>query len=194
MEFLIKTNSIGGLTEEQFFHFCQENRQLKFEKKASGDIIVMAPTGSDTGAYNSAIIGKLFAWTEQTKLGKCFDSNTGFTIPNGAVRSPDAAYIKREEWSKVSKSDRQRFAHICPDFVIELLSYSDDEATLKLKMDEWMENGCALAWLINPVKRQTIIYRKKMQTETVRFDQLLSGEDELPGFMLDLNAIFFDDY
>jgi Uma2 family endonuclease len=190
MEFLIKTNSIGGLTEEQFFHFCQENQQLKFEKTSAGEILLMAPTGSETGAFNIAISAKLFNWADVTKLGTCFDSNTGFTLPNNAVRSPDAAYIKREEWSKVAKADRQRFAHVCPDFVIELLSYSDEESALKSKMNEWMENGCSLAWLINPLKKETVIYRKKRQSEVVSFDQVLSGENVLPGFVLDLKPIF----
>jgi Uma2 family endonuclease len=194
MEFLIKTNSIGGLTEEQFFHFCQENQQLRFEKTSSGEILLMAPTGSETGAFNIAIGAKLFVWADRTKLGICFDSNTGFTLPNNAVRSPDAAYIKKEEWSKVAKSDRQRFAHICPDFVIELLSYSDEESVLKVKMDEWMHNGCSLAWLVNPIKKETIIYRKKKQYEIVSFDQELSGEDVLPGFTLNLNSVFLTEY
>src|SRR6185436_14257000 len=119
MEYLIKTKSIGGLTEDQFFEFCQENAMLKLERNADGDIIVMEPTVTYTASYNAEISGELYIWNKKHRLGITFDSNAGFTLPNKAVRSPDAAFISNEGWSKVPAHDREKFAHICPDFVID---------------------------------------------------------------------------
>ena len=190
MEYLIKTNSIGGMTEEQFFQFCQENDSINFERNAMGDIIIMEPTGSYTGWFNINLGTDLTIWNRETNLGFVFDSNTGFTLPNGAVRSPDASFIKKESWEKISHEDRKRFAHICPDFVIELLSESDQEWALQNKMKEWMDNGCRLAWMINPQKKETTIYRGNGETETKPFHEALNGEDVLPGFSLKLAEIF----
>jgi Uma2 family endonuclease len=193
MEYLIKTKSIGGMTEEQFFQFCQENDSIKFEKNANGEIIIMAPTGSDTAAYNLGIMARLYAWNEKNNLGITFDSNAGFTLPSGAVRSPDGAFIRKSEWEKVAKSDRKKFAHICPDFVIELLSENDNSKVLQEKMKEWIDNGCQLAWMINPQKKETWIYRKKGEVEIKPFTSILEGEDVLSGFTIDLSAIFVED-
>jgi Uma2 family endonuclease len=193
MEYLIKTKSIGGMTEEQFFQFCQENDSIDFERNANGEIIIMAPTGTSTGWFNINISTDLTIWNRKSNLGYVFDSNTGFTLPNNAVRSPDAAFIRKEEWQKVSLSDRKRFAHVCPDFVIELLSEADHEISLQEKMKEWMENGCQLSWMINPLKKITIIYRRNGQAEAKSFDTILDGEDVLPGFTIDLSKIFTED-
>jgi Uma2 family endonuclease len=193
MEYLIKTKSIGGMTEEQFFEFCQENDSIKFERNSNGEIIIMAPTGSDTGSYNLAITAQLYTWNSSSKLVIVFDSNTGFTLPNGAIRSPDGAFIRKDLWNQVDRSDRKKFAHICPDFILELLSESDHARTLQEKMKEWMDNGCELAWMINPVKKETWIYRKNGEVEIKSFTSVLSGEDVLPGFTLDLSKIFVDE-
>lgn len=193
MEYLIKTKSIGGMTEEQFFQFCQENDSINFERNANGEIIIMAPTGSSTGWFNINISTDLTNWVRKTKLGYVFDSNTGFTLPNNAVRSPDAAFIKKEEWLKVDPSDRERFAHVCPDFVVELLSKTDDERFIREKMKEWMDNGCQLAWMIDSQKKGTTIYRKNGSMEVKAFDEMLDGEDVLPGFTLDLSKIFTEE-
>lgn len=190
MEYLIKTKSIGGMTEEQFFQFCQENDSINFERNANGEIIIMAPTGSSTGWFNINISTDLTNWVRKTKLGYVFDSNAGFTLPNNAVRSPDAAFIKKEEWLKVDPSDRERFAHVCPDFVIELLSKTDDERFTQEKMKEWIDNGCGLAWMINSQKKETTVYRKNGSVEVKAFHEILDGEDVLPGFTLDLGKIF----
>jgi Uma2 family endonuclease len=193
MEYLIKTNSIGGMTEEQFFQFCQENDSIHFERNAMGNIIVMEPSGSNTGWFNINIGTDLTIWNRKTNLGVVFDSSAGFTLPNSAVRSADTSFIKKERWEKISKEDRKRFAHICPDFVIELLSESDQEWALHKKMKEWMENGCRLAWMINPEKKETTIYRSNGETEIKPFHEALHGEDVLPGFMLNLSQIFTGD-
>jgi Uma2 family endonuclease len=190
MEFLIKTNSIGGLTEEQFFHFCQENQQLKFEKTSADEILLMAPTGSETDRINFDIGFELGIWNRKKNLGVVFGSNAGFTLPNNAVRSPDVAFIYHEEWNKVALSDKKRFAHVCPDFVIELLSESDDERATGQKMSEWIENGCSLAWMIDPYKKQTTVYRKGGKVSIIEFGEILFGENILPEFILDLKLIF----
>jgi Uma2 family endonuclease len=193
MEYLIKTNSIGGLSEEQFFQFCQENSNLKFERNAYGEIIIMAPTGSETGWFNSRITTELALWNKKHKAGFVFDSNTGFTLPNNAVRSPDAAYLKKEKWLLISKEDRKKFAHVCPDFIIELRSESDNINELKEKMKEWINNGCSLAWLIDPAERITFIYRPTKEPELRDFSSPLTGENILPDFFLYPTEIFDTD-
>ena len=193
MEYLIKTNSIGGMTEEQFFQFCQENDSINFERNGMGDIILMEPTGSDTDLFNINIVTALGIWNRELKLGFIFGNNAGFTLPNNAIRSPDAAFITRSRYEALQKSDRKRFAHICPDFVIELLSESDQEWALQNKMKEWMDNGCRLAWMINPQKKETIIYRGNGETETKPFHKALNGEDVLPGFTINLTKIFTEE-
>jgi Uma2 family endonuclease len=193
MEYLIKTKSIGGMTEEQFFQFCQENDSLKMERNAMGEIILMEPAGTYTGAYNLGITAKLYEWNASHKLGITFDSNTGFTLPNKAVRSPDGAFISKERWEKIPVEDRKKFAHICPDFVIELLSESDTVSAVRKKMKEWIDNGCRLAWMIVPVKKETWIYHKNGQVEIKPFSSALSGGNVLPGFTLDLQKIFTEE-
>jgi Uma2 family endonuclease len=190
MEYLIKTNSIGGMTEDQFFRFCQENDSIHLERNSKGEIIILEPTGSYTGWFNMNIGTDLTNWSRKTNFGVVFDSNTGFTLPNGAVRSPDASFIKSDRWKQLSIEDRKKFAHICPDFVIELLSESDDMRTTHEKMKEWMGNGCRLAWMINPYKKETTIYRQQAEPEIKPSYEALSGEDVLPGFTLDLSKLF----
>jgi Uma2 family endonuclease len=193
MEYLIKTKSFGGMTEEQFFQFCQENDSIKFERTSKSEIIIMAPTGSETDKFNTEITSDLVIWNRESKAGYVFGSNAGFTLPNNAVRSPDAAFIRKDLWQQVDPIDRKKFAHICPDFVLELLSESDHAGTLQEKMKEWMDNGCELAWMINPIKKETWIYRKNGEVEIKSFSSLLSGENLLPGFTLDLSKIFINE-
>lgn len=192
MEFFIKTDSIGGLTDEQFFHFCQENDTLRIEKNSKGEIIVMAPTGSETGWFNLGIASAVYNWNQSASAGYVFDSSTGFTLPNNAVRSADVAFITKERWSAVPKEERKKFAPICPDFVIEILSESDSQFYLNDKMNDWMTNGCKLAWLIDPKTRTTKIYRPRKKIQSVPFSTPLQGEDILPGFSIDLTEIFTD--
>jgi Uma2 family endonuclease len=192
MEYLIKTKSIGGMTEEQFFQFCQENDSIHLERNACGDIIVMEPTGSETGRHTLSIGTELSLWNRKAKLGVVFDSNTGFTLPNNAVRSPDAAFIFRSRYNALPETDRKKFAHVCPDFIIELLSETDQEQVCQRKMKEWIDNGCKLAWMINPHRKETSIYRHNGEIESKGFHEALSGEDVLPGFELNVGAIFND--
>jgi len=180
-------------TEEQFRELVKFNPDLRWELTAQGEVIVMAPTGSETGNYNFELNTDLGTWNRQQKMGKAFDSSAGFRLPNGAIRSPDLAWIAQERWEQLSPEQRRQFAPICPDFVLELVSPSDDLATVQAKMQEYLENGCRLAWLVNPETRSVTIYRPNVAPEIVTFDVVLSGEDVLPGFTVDLRHIFGSD-
>jgi Uma2 family endonuclease len=193
MEYLIKTKSIGGMTEEQFFNFCQENDTLKIERTENGEIVIMAPTGFDTENFNLDLATELKLWNRKYKLGYVVGNNAGFVLPNSAVRSPDAAIISNNRMTLVTKDERKKFVHVCPDFVIELLSESDHAKSLQDKMKEWIENGCSLAWMVNPQKRETWIYRKNGEVEIKPFTAILYGEDVLPDFQLNLTNIFTED-
>jgi len=177
-------------TEAQFTELAKCNPDLRWELTAQGEVIVMPPTGSETGSFNSELISDFVIWNRQAKTGKVFDSSASFKLPNGAIRSPDVAWIAQERWAQLSPEQRRTFAPICPDFVLELVSPADDLATLEAKMQEYLENGCRLGWLVNPETRSVIIYRPNTAPEMVTFDVLLSGEDVLPGLTLDLRHIF----
>lgn len=178
------------MSDEDFFQFCQMNDTLEFERDSHGNIILMSPTGSFTGNFNSQVLGKLFIWNENSGLGEIFDSSTGFTLPNGAVRSPDVSWIEKEKWNFLADKEKEMFAPICPDFVVEIRSKSDDINYLLKKMEEYIENGTRLAWLIDRFDNMVYIY--KADKSIVTLDSLkvkLSGESILPGFVLDLESI-----
>jgi len=177
-------------TEEQFVELVKFNPDLRWELTAQGEVIVMPPTGSQTGSFNSELTTDFVIWNRQAKAGKVFDSSTGFKLPNGAIRSPDVAWIAQAHWEQLSPEQRRQFAPICPDFVLELVSLADDLAMVQAKMQEYLENGCRLGWLVNPETRSVTIYRPHIPPEIVTFDVVLSGEDVLPGFTLDLPQIF----
>lgn len=172
-------------TDDEFFDFCQENRDLRLERNASGEIIVRPPTGGLTGIKNSKTTTKLAIWNEENQLGETF-SSTGFTLPNGAMRSPDAAWVEKSRWEALSYEQQEKFLPLCPDFVVELISPSDTLKASQEKMDEWMENGCRLGWLIYPKEEKAFIYKGGKVTEVNGFDQKLSGGVVLPGFVFDL--------
>jgi Uma2 family endonuclease len=178
------------LTDEQFFQLCQNNRDLRFERTATGELIIMPPTGSETGDRNADLTYQLRAWSRQNKLGKSFDSSTGFKLPNAAERSPDASWVKMERWNALSVAEIERFAPMCPDFVVELMSPSDSLEKTRAKMREYMDNGARLGWLINRQQQQVEIYRPNREVEILPSPQTLSGEDVLPGFVLDLAEIW----
>ncbi len=180
-------------TEAQFTELVKCNPDLRWELTAQGEVIVMPPTGSETGSFNSELTTDFVIWNRQAKAGKVFDSSTGFKLPNGAIRSPDVAWIAQARWEQLSPEQRRQFAPICPDFVLELVSPADDLATLEAKMQEYLENGCRLGWLVHPETRSVTIYRPNFAPEIVTFDVVLSGEEVLPGFSLDLRHIFGHD-
>ena len=177
-------------TEAQFTELVKCNPDLRWELTAQGEVIVMPPTGSETGNFNLGLGTDIELWNRQQKAGKTFDSSTGFKLPNGAIRSPDVAWIAQARWEQLSPEQRRTFAPICPNFVLELVSPADDLATVQAKMQEYLENGCRLGWLVNPETRSVTIYRPKVAPEMVTFDVVLSGEEVLPGFSLDLRHIF----
>jgi Uma2 family endonuclease len=174
--------------DDEFFDFCTQNDELKFERDANGNIYVMPNTGGKTGYLNSALNAELYFWNKYAELGLVFDSSTAFRLPSSAVRSPDVAWISNERWNKLTEKEKEKFPPLCPDFVVELMSATDDEADLKKKIEnEWIANGCQLAWLINPLDKRAFIYRKDGSIEQVEgFEQQLSGENVLPNFKLDL--------
>ncbi|MHC0062920.1 Uma2 family endonuclease [Nostoc sp. UIC 10890] len=177
------------LTDEQFFQMCQKNRDYRFERTASGEILIMPPTGSDTGNRNFDMVVELGIWNKQTKLGKGFDSSTGFTLPNGAERSPDASWVKIERWNALTPEQQEKFAPICPDFVVELRSRTDSLKELQEKMQEYIENGAQLGWLIDRKNKRVEIYRPGKDVEILDNPVSLSGENVLPGFVLNLQQI-----
>lgn len=183
METVLDVSPWGILTDEQLLKLCAANRNLKFERNAKGELIVMALTGGNSGWRNVELTAEIRDWNKSTGLGRSFDSSTGFHLPSGAVRSPDAAWISNIRWQSLTSKEQSGFVPLAPDFVVELRSESDRLQSLPDKMQEWMENGCRLAWLIDPQDEKTYIYRTGAAVEVIdTFDTMLSGEDVLPGF------------
>jgi Uma2 family endonuclease len=182
-----------GLTDEQFYQLCIANDEWRIELTATGELIIMPPTGGESGIRNSDLNLQVGLWNRQTKLGKVFDSSTEFRLPNGAFRSPDVAWVKTERWEALTSEQRRRFPPMCPDFLIELRSATDSLKTLRAKMQEYRDNGVRLGWLIDPQTPLVEIYRPGVEVETINFSveqpPQLSGEDVLPGFVLDLSLI-----
>lgn len=186
----VNLNSIIKLTDEQFFQLCQDNENLRFERNATGELIIMSPAGGETGNRNAGLTAQLWMWNELNKLGKVFDSSTGFKLPNGADRSPDAAWVKLSRWDALTQEQQKKFPPLCPDFVVELLSPSDSLKATQNKMKEYINNGARLGWLINRKLRQVEIYRQGQEVEVLENPTSLSGEDVLPGFLLNLEPIW----
>lgn len=178
------------MSDEQFYQFCQDNPTWNLERSATGEILVMAPTGAETGERNFDLIGQLWWWTKQDGRGKGFDSSTGFRLSNGAVRSPDAAWVLKSRWEVLSPQERQGFPLLCPDFVLELRSPTDLLVTLQDKMQEYLANGTQLGWLIDPVEGQVHVYRPEQTVEVLTQPARLAGDPTLSGFVLDLQEFW----
>ena len=178
------------LTDEQFFQLCIDNRDLRFERTASGGLIIMPPTGSETGNFNIDLSYQLQSWSRQNKhLGIAFDSSTGFKLPDGTDISPDGAWIRRDRWDALTAEEKKKFAPICPDFVVELRSTTDSLEKLRAKMKVYVKNGARLGWLLDRKNRKVEISRQGREVEILDEPATLSGEDVLPGFVLDLTDI-----
>jgi Uma2 family endonuclease len=186
----INLEPIFELTDEKLFQLCQQNRDLRFERGAQGDITIMAPEGSDTGMRSIEFGADLVIWNRRKKLGVAFGSSAGFILPNGAMRSPDVSWITKERWEALTPEQQSRFAPICPDFVIELMSPSDSLSLTQAKMQEYQDNGARLGWLINRRDRQVEIYRIGQPIEIVESPIAISGEEVLPEFVLELRSIW----
>ena len=178
-----------NLSDEQFWQLCENNRDWNFERTASGELIIMAPTGGETGNRNIELSYQVQGWSRQNNLGKAFDSSTGFKLPNGANRSPDASWIRMERWESLTQEQRQKFLPLCPDFVVELCFPSDSLTQTQKKMGEYIANGTLLGWLIYPETRRVEIYRPGRDVKILDNPTKLSGENILPGFTLDLSTI-----
>ncbi len=175
------------LSDEQFYQLCQNNHELQFERTARGELIIMPPVGGESGNREADLIIDLGIWNRQTNLGYTFSSSTVFKLPNGANRSPDAAWIQKERWETLTPEQRRKFPPIAPDFAIELRSATDDLEMLRDKMQEYMDAGVKLAWLINPQQQQVEIYRQGQDIEVQNLPTELSGGNLLPGFSLSLS-------
>ncbi len=177
------------LTDDDFFTLCEQNRELRIEMTKEGDMIVMMPTGGEGGNRNFNLIGEFYAWVKADGTGVGFDSSTGFKLPNGAKRSPDLSWIQRKRWTRVPKKLRKKFPPICPDFIVELRSETDDLKVVQAKMEEYLENGAQLGWLIDPLEKKVHIYRPDEKVKILNRPKTISGEPLLPGLKLKLIGI-----
>lgn len=182
----INFNNILKLNDDQFYQLCRDNPDIKFERNIRGEITIMPPTGGETGKHNASLIADFVIWNRQTKLGVVFDSSTCFKLPNGSNRSPDVSWIKLERWDKLTPLQREKFPPIAPDFVLKLMSPSDNLKDVQNKMQEYMDGGVKLGWLIDRKNRRVEIYRQGKEVEVLDSPISLSGEDVLPGFVLDM--------
>ena len=185
----LNIESLVSLTDDAFYALCQANPEVKFERTSVGELIVMPPTGGETGNRNIKLSARLENWAEQDNTGLAFDSSTMFQLPNGAYRSPDAAWILLERWEVLAPEERQAFPPICPDFVVELRSPSHSLKAAQNKMQEYMDNGTRLGWLLNPKDQQVEIYRQGQEKEILQAPTHLSGEQVLSRFVLELKGI-----
>ena len=175
-----------NLSDEQFYQLCHSNDDWRIEQTAAGELIIMPPIGAISGNRESDLNADLVIWNRQTKLGKVFSSSTIFTLPKGGKRSPDVPWIANERWDALPREEQEKFATICPDFVIELRSRTDSLTKLQEKMQEYLDSGLRLGWLIDPISQQVAIYRQNQKVEIVPLPTTLSGEEVLPEFTLEL--------
>lgn len=178
------------VTDEQFLQLCRDNGDLRLELTADGELIIMAPTGGTTGSRNAEITSQLTIWTKKDGTGVSFDSSTMFCLPNGAKRSPDAAWVRRERWEALTREEQESFVPLCPDFVLELRSATDRLSVLREKLDEYIANGAQLGFLLDPKPKQVYVYRPNKPVERLDNPQTIAGDPELPGFVLDFKDIW----
>ena len=181
---------LGRLSDREFYEFCRLNQDWRIERTPEGDLVIMPPTGGNTGRLSFALTGLFGAWVEADGTGVGFDSSTGFTLPNGAKRSPDLAWVKRSRWEALTEQEREEFPPLCPDFVMELRSRTDALDTLHAKMQEYMANGALLGWLIDPAEKKVYIYRPSAEVYCLDSPRTVSGDPFLPGFVLELQRLW----
>lgn len=180
----------ADMSADDFFEFCQHNRDLRIERTREGNLIIMSPAGSESGRRNSRITAQLQAWSDQDGTGVAFDSSAGFTLPKGSMRSPDASWVRLEKWEALTVNQRKKFAPLVPDFVLELRSEADRLNDLHEKMEEYADEGAALGWLIDPLQRRVEIYRPGQKPVIIESPSHVNGDPEMPGFTLDLTRIW----
>jgi Uma2 family endonuclease len=188
--YTIDFNPVMHLNDEQFYQLCRANPEIKFERNAKGEILIMSPTGGETGNRNAEIIAEFAIWNRQSRLGVCFDSSTCFKLPNNADRSPDVAWIEQERWDSLTLEQKEKFPPLAPDFVLELMSPSDRLSEVQEKMQEYIDNGVKLGWLIDRKTFRVEIYRPGQAVEILERPTTISGENILPSFLLDLQIVW----
>lgn len=187
---IVRLRPVLDLTDEQLYEFSQLNRDLRIERNARGELVIMPPTGGETGERNAEVTMQLKLWSNRDGTGATFDSSTGFRLPNGAVRSPDAAWVRRSRMATLSAEARRGFVPLCPDFVIELCSATDSLSVLQEKMQEYLANGAQLGWLIDPEEKRVHVYRPEALVEVLQNPEAVPGDPVLSGFVLDLREIW----
>ena len=190
---VLKLTPVINLTDDQLFELCQLNRDWRIEYTAQGELIVMPPTGGETGSQNAEITFQVQLWTRGDQTGVAFDSSTGFKLPNGATRSPDAAWVRRSRLTGLTREQKQKFLPLCPDFVIELRSPTDNLQAVLDKMQEYLANGAQLGWLLDPLTRRVHVYLPQRPPEILEAPNTVSADPLLPGFVLDLRKIWEPD-
>ena len=186
---VLKLAPLVHLDDDQLFEFCQLNRELRIERDANGTLALMAPVGGRSSSRNLELCRQLGNWAEADGSGVAFDSSVGFILPNGAMRSPDAAWLRRARWDALEDDNREKFVPLCPEFVVELRSPSDRLAALQRRMRDFVRNGAQLGWLVDSMRRSVHVYRPGQPVQTLVAPERLSGEPVLPGFVLELQRI-----
>lgn len=181
--------NINVFSDDELYAFCLANPELRIERDETGHIIIMPPTGLESSFTNGELFGEVRNWNRQTKAGRTSESNGGYTLPDTSMRAPDVGWISKERLMSVLPEELKKFAHVCPDFVIEVRSESDNLTELKAKMGKWIKNGVRLGWLVDPQNQATTIYRPDREPETKPFAETLSGEDVLTGFTLNVAQV-----
>lgn len=181
---------VVSLTDEQFYELCRANGDLQIERTPEGEILLMAPTGGESSRRNAQLISQLVVWANQDRTGVSFDSSGGFILPNGAIRSPDAAWVRLAPWLQLSEHQKAKFIPLCPDFVVELRSDTDSLRELQLKMREYLDNGARLGWLLDPQERRVHIYRPHAEPEVLDDPESVAGDPVLKGFILQPKEIW----
>jgi Uma2 family endonuclease len=187
--YVLDLSDVVRLSDDDLMKICAANPDLRIEQNAAGQLEIMPPAGASSSSRDIAVALALGNWNRETKAGVVFGSSAGFRLPNGAVRATDAAWVRHDRWSALTNDQQETFAPVVPDFLVEIRSPSDSISQLQAKMSEWMENGCRLAWLIDPFDHVAIVYRADGSTATQTFDHLLSGEEILPGFAFDPHSL-----
>ena len=187
---ILRLAPVLEMSDRQFFELCHLNRDLRIERTSQGDLVIMPPTGGETGRTNFELTVLFGHWVHADGTGVGFDSSTGFALPNGATRSPDLAWVKRSRWEALTQEQREEFPPLCPDFVLELRSPSDALATVQAKMREYLANGTQLGWLIDPIDKKVYVYRPGAPVECLDNPQTISGDPVLPSFVLELGTVW----
>lgn len=188
--YTLNLDSVVEMTDEQFYQLCRANPDVKFERNSRGNLLIMSPTGGETGRSNAELTADFVIWNRQTQLGEVFDSSTCFKLPTGSDRSPDVAWVRRDRWDALTSDQKKRFPPIAPDFVLELLSPTDSLRETQAKMQEYINSGVRLAWLLDPETKRVEIYRPDRAVEILESPAALLGEAVLPGFSLSLETIW----